>query len=111
MHEVISSQYSSENANLVLAKTLAIITGKWRLQIIYRLAEHKLRYNDLRRSIPGVSEKVLVHELKELVALGFLQRESFQEVPHRVEYSLTEKAQRIMPILHQLTQAVEEFLT
>lgn len=110
MHGVVSSQHSGEHTRLVLAKTLAIITGKWRLQIIFRLAEHKLRFGDLHRAIPGVREKVLAHDLKAFVALGFLQRDCFPEVPPRVEYSLTQKAQRIMPTLHQLSQVVEKFL-
>lgn len=108
MHEVVSSHHSSEHARLVLAKTLSIITGKWRLQIIYHLAQQKLTYSELRRLNPEASQKVLMDELNELVALGFLQKESVRQVRLYVKYSLTQKAQRIMPILNQLTQVVEE---
>lgn len=107
MDKLASSPHSSEHARQVLLKTLEIITGKWRLLIIYQLIEQKLRYGELRRSVPQISEKVLIDELKELEALGFLQKESFPEIPLRVEYGLTEKAHKIMPILHRLTLTVE----
>ncbi|GAB4035547.1 winged helix-turn-helix transcriptional regulator [Spirosoma jeollabukense] len=110
MHKALSRHHSSDHARLVLAKTLAIISGKWRLRIIYQLAGQNLSYTDLHRSNPEVSEKVLIDELNELVALRFLQKESFRKVRTRVEYSLTERARSIMPVLDQLTQAVDEFL-
>ncbi|GAB4043407.1 winged helix-turn-helix transcriptional regulator [Spirosoma jeollabukense] len=110
MHKVVSSQQPDERARLVFKKTLTIVTGKWRLQIIYLLAERTRRYGDLRRAMPQTSEKVLMTELNELVALGFVQKEAFPERPPRVEYRLTPKAQTILPVLDRLVLAVEAFL-
>ncbi|GAB4035435.1 winged helix-turn-helix transcriptional regulator [Spirosoma jeollabukense] len=111
MHKEVSSQQPDERARLALKKTLAIVTGKWRLQIIYLLAERTHRYGDLRRAMPQISEKVLMTELNELVALGFVQKEAFPERSPRVEYRLTPKAQTILPVLDRLVLAVEAFLT
>lgn len=107
MDKLVSSHLSSEQSQRVLRKTLTIISGKWRLRIIFQLAGQKRRFTALSRSMPELSDKVLMSELNELVALGFLQKESFREIPPRVEYRLTEKAYKVMPILHQLTLAVE----
>lgn len=92
-----------------LRKTLDIICGKWRLFIILELSEHVRRYGELRRLIPDVSEKVLIQELKALVALGVVEKQSFKEVPPRVEYRLSDKGRQILPLLTQLVQIGEVF--
>lgn len=94
----------------VLRKSLDIICGKWRLFILLNLGEHTLRYGELRRMIPEVSEKVLIQELKTLISLGVLEKESFNEVPPRVEYKLTSKGRKILPLLHGLKHIGEPFM-
>ena len=95
---------------LALNKTLDIICGKWRLQIIYQIGDSARRYGELRRLIPTVSEKVLIQELKALMHLGVIEKKSFGEVPPRVEYSLTDKGQRVLPQLLNLMSIGEMFL-
>ncbi|MBO9152264.1 winged helix-turn-helix transcriptional regulator [Chitinophaga sp. MAH-28] len=73
-----------------MAYTLHVIGGRWKASILYNLLEGRMRYNELRRAIPGVSERMLVAQLRELEEHGLVKRNVFPEVPPRVEYELTE---------------------
>ncbi|WP_251093276.1 helix-turn-helix domain-containing protein [Streptomyces sp. Caat 7-52] len=66
-----------------------IIDGKWKVSILWALSEGTRRFGVLRRQLPGVTEKVLAAQLRELEADGIVHREEYDEVPPRVEYSLT----------------------
>lgn len=68
-----------------------VVSGKWKSLILWELAEHGVRrFAQLRRGLPGVSEKMLGQQLRELEEDGLVHREVFPEVPPRVEYTLTE---------------------
>ncbi|AUD02675.1 winged helix-turn-helix transcriptional regulator [Spirosoma pollinicola] len=110
MNDQISTRKSIDPKHLALQKTLDIICGKWRLYIIYQIGTQARRYGELRRMIPEVSEKVLIQELKVLVSLGVLEKKAYNEVPPRVEYSLTAKGIEIFPTLLELTSIGELFL-
>ena len=69
--------------------TLRLIAGKWKPLIIYFLRERPCRYGELKRAVQGVSDKVLIQQLKELEADGVVKRTDYQEVPPRVDYQLT----------------------
>lgn len=66
-----------------------VIGGKWKVLILWALNERPCRFGELRRELPGVTEKVLAAQLRELEADGIVHREAYDEVPPRVEYSLT----------------------
>ncbi len=68
---------------------IAAIGGKWKMHLMWVLADGPVRFGAIRRALTGVSEKVLAENLKELEAMGIVHRELFPEVPPRVEYSLT----------------------
>ncbi|MFF8727502.1 winged helix-turn-helix transcriptional regulator [Streptomyces sp. NPDC015171] len=68
---------------------MEIIDGKWKVSILWALGERVCRFGELRRLLPGVTEKVLAAQLRELEADGIVHREEYDEVPPRVEYSLT----------------------
>lgn len=110
MIDLIRPKQINDPKDLALQKTLDIISGKWRLYIIYQLDTEARRYGELRRMIPEISEKVLVQELKALVALGVVEKTSYNEVPPRVEYCLTARGLYILPSLLRLTEIGETFL-
>lgn len=72
-----------------LDATLKVIAGKWKPLIIYFLLEAPNRYGELKRSVRGVSDKVLIQQLKELESDGIVIRTDYKEVPPRVDYTLT----------------------
>jgi len=71
------------------AYTLSLIGGRWKPSILWRLLDGKLRYNELKKSISGISERVLVLQLRELENDHLVKRIVYPEVPPRVEYELT----------------------
>ncbi|MGN1250379.1 MAG: winged helix-turn-helix transcriptional regulator [Candidatus Spyradocola sp.] len=82
---------------------LEVFGGKWNSRIICVLAAKQvLRYSQLRRDMGNITDAVLSGALKELIANGIVQRRSFDEIPPRVEYSLTEKGRSVVPILQSI---------
>ncbi|WP_261303287.1 winged helix-turn-helix transcriptional regulator [Paenibacillus andongensis] len=85
--------------------TLSVIGGKWKMVIIYLLAENKpVRFNDLKRQIGAITFKTLSVQLKELEADGMVERKEYPQVPPKVEYSLTKKAETLLPVLEELCE-------
>ena len=72
-----------------LDAALAVIGGKWKPLILFHLGHGTRRYGDLRRAVGSVTDKMLIQQLKELQADGIIERRDFEEIPPRVEYSLT----------------------
>jgi DNA-binding HxlR family transcriptional regulator len=68
---------------------LAVVGGKWKPLILFHLAGGTRRFGELRRLVTGISEKVLIQQLKELEADGILSRTDYREVPPRVDYAMT----------------------
>ncbi|MBD1373291.1 helix-turn-helix transcriptional regulator [Hazenella sp. IB182357] len=85
--------------------TLSVIGGKWKMVIIYLLAENQsVRFNELKRQIGAITYKTLSSQLKELEADGMVIRKAYPQVPPKVEYSLTAKAETLLPILEGLCE-------
>ena len=78
---------------------LDVIGGKWKAAIVWHLDSSPLRFAQLRRAIPGITEKMLIQQLRELVADGLVHREDYREVPPKVEYSLTEFGRSLRTVL------------
>jgi DNA-binding HxlR family transcriptional regulator len=80
------------------------IGGKWKLRIIVVLGERKSRFNELQRTITGISSKVLASELKELELNGFVKRHVLPQTPVVIEYEITEYAQTLRSVLESLSE-------
>ena len=79
--------------------TLDLIGGKWKGVVLYHLMGGKKRFNELRRLLPEVTQRILTKQLRELEACGIVERNVFPMIPPHVEYSLTELGQTLKPIL------------
>ncbi|GIG65953.1 hypothetical protein Pen01_22480 [Phytomonospora endophytica] len=81
---------------------MTVIGGKWKVSILWVLDKRPFRFGELRRSMPGLTEKVLASHLREMEQDGVVRREVFDEVPPRVEYSLTERGTALNTALKPL---------
>ncbi|HWS50115.1 MAG TPA: helix-turn-helix domain-containing protein [Microbacterium sp.] len=82
---------------------LDVVSGKWKGLILWELFEHHtLRFAQLRRALPGVSEKMLTQHLREMETDGLVHRRVYAEVPPRVEYSLTDEGDALNQALEPL---------
>jgi len=97
-------------ARCPIRTTLELVGGKWKLLILHQLQGKKYRLSELKSSIPDISEKMLIQELKTLVESGLVHRENFGEVPPRVEYSLTQKGYHIKPLIEQMVNFAELYV-
>lgn len=82
-----------------LTAALAAIGGKWKLIIVYWLAESPRHFAALRQAMPGISQKVLTQQLRELIADGIVSRNPRGAIPAPVEYSLTDYGRRLLPLV------------
>ena len=87
-----------------IRNVLSRIGDRWSLLVLLTLLdnEHPMRFRDLCKAIPDVSQKMLTSTLRELAADDLVKRTAYPEVPSRVEYELTERGQSLIPLLNQL---------
>src|SRR5262245_1033965 len=85
-----------------LTAALAAIGGKWKLIIVYWLAESPKHFAALRRAIPGISQKVLTQQLRELVNDGIVKRQPTGAIPAPIEYSLTDYGRSVLPLVEDV---------
>lgn len=91
--------------------TLSLISGKWKIIIMYWLVEyHVVRYNELQRLLGTISYKTLSLQLKELERDGLIVRKEYPQIPPKVEYSLSEKGQSLYPIMEAMCIWGEKYL-
>ncbi|MFJ7408249.1 MULTISPECIES: winged helix-turn-helix transcriptional regulator [unclassified Lysinibacillus] len=85
--------------------TLSVIGGKWKMLILYLLAENQpVRFNEMKRQIGAITYKTLSAQLKELEEDGMVIRKEYPQIPPKVEYSLTNKANTLLPAMEKLCE-------
>jgi len=92
-----------------LREVLGIIGGKWAMPIIYILSKGKMRFKELERTVEGINTRMLVKELKNMEVNGIITREVFATVPPTVEYTLTNKGEKLLPSIVSLHHWGQEF--
>lgn len=106
MRKTNSTNAINEEAMLAscgMSYTLSVIGGRWKPAILFTLLKKTMRYNELRKSIDGVSERMLVAQLRELEDDGLVKRIIYPEVPPRVEYMLTDMGRDTAPMLRHMS--------
>jgi DNA-binding HxlR family transcriptional regulator len=97
-------EYSGKSYFCAVELALRIIGGKWKTIILWHLSpDGGKRYGELKRAIPNVTQKMLTQQLRELEADGMIRRVVHAQVPPKVEYSLTELGNSVLPVLKQLS--------
>ncbi|WP_368086657.1 winged helix-turn-helix transcriptional regulator [Bacillus sp. cl95] len=97
MMKNLSSEYQCA-INMVIE----IIGGKWKVLILWNLNEGGRRFNDLKRALPGITQKMLTQQLRELEQHGLVSRTVYEEMPPRVEYTTTALGKKLQPTLFEM---------
>lgn len=92
-----------------VATTVQLIGSKWKLLILRDLLTGTKRYNELKKSLPDISQKVLTSSLKSMVEDGLVVRTAYPEVPPRVEYSLSDIGETMRPLIDQMAKWGTEY--
>ena len=95
--------------NCPIARVSKVIQGKWTMVILYLLSGGTLRFGEIRRKLPTVTEANLTKDLRLLEKHGVIHREVYPVVPPKVEYSLTEMGEAFLPILNSLNEWAEKY--
>jgi DNA-binding HxlR family transcriptional regulator len=83
---------------------LSVVDGRWKGTILWRLLDEPMRTSELRRSIPGITERMLIRHLQELVSDGILLRHEDRNVPPSVRYSISEYGMTLVPVLEEICE-------
>lgn len=106
----MKNSYDAESIeNCPVAKVQRVIRGKWTMVIVYFLGKETLRFGELSRKMPTVTQANLTKELRMLEEYGIVHREVYREVPPKVEYSLTEIGRKFLPVLDALEEWAIEY--
>jgi DNA-binding HxlR family transcriptional regulator len=93
---------AESNSRCPVCRTADVVCGKWTLLVIRDLAEGRSRFCELERSLEGISPRTLSLRLRALEEEGIVARNTFPEVPPRVEYALTEKGEALVPLIEDM---------
>lgn len=112
-NDMTYEEYTHEVKNLILTESgncpvislVTMLQGKWKLQILYELCiKEPIRFSELRKIIAGITNTMLTASLRELEQDELVSRIQFNEIPPRVEYSLTEKGRALLPVFYEMTK-------
>ncbi|VVE28042.1 winged helix-turn-helix transcriptional regulator [Pandoraea anhela] len=104
----MSVTYTPDSAAAGVENVLRLLEGRWKLIILFHLFDGKVqRYSDFERLIPGISQKMLAQQLRQLEADGIVSRKLYPQVPPKVEYRLTDWGQALCPALDAMLKWAE----
>ena len=102
-------QFRGKTYNTPVELALDILGGKYKMPILWRLKDKVWRYGELKKSIGGVTHKMLTEQLRQLEEDGLITRKVYPEVPPKVEYSMTEKGRKAVIVIEYLRNFGEDF--
>lgn len=103
-------KFNGNEYNCSMELTLDIIGGKWKTLIIWKLGKGNMRFNELKRSLPNITQKMLTQQLMVLEENKLISRKIYNQVPPKVEYSLTQIGKSLIPILENLCTWAHEYI-
>jgi DNA-binding HxlR family transcriptional regulator len=89
-------------------RAVGMISGRWKLEILWLLSQHTHRFGELKRGLPGITQHMLTAQLRALEKDGLIKRTIFAEVPPRVEYEITPNARRLRPIFVEIVKWAQD---
>lgn len=102
-------ELSFDTENCSIARVSKVFQGKWAMVILYILSEGTLRFGEIKRKLPNVTDSNLTKDLRLLESYGVIHREVYPVVPPKVEYSLTEMGKDFLPILNSISQWADKY--
>ncbi|QEK13438.1 helix-turn-helix transcriptional regulator [Crassaminicella thermophila] len=107
-----TNKVSCSNYRCEIEITLELISGKWKALILWNLGKHKvIRFNEFRRIIPEITQKMLTQQLRCLEENGLIHRKVYNQIPPMVEYSLSTEGKKLIPILEQMDSWGKDYVT
>lgn len=106
MRKMSSTNYENQKIHedrCGLTYAMALLKGRWRINVLWAIHNGVNRYGLIRKRIPGISEKMLTQCLRELAGIGLIVRKDFKKIPPHVEYSLTKAGEELTPVLAELS--------
>ena len=101
---------AAERLSCPVEATLEVIGGRWKVLILRELMPGVRRFNELHRSLHGITQKMLTQQLRELEAAELIHREVYLQVPPKVEYSLTQTGKTLVPVLKAMHEWGEQYV-
>lgn len=101
-------EFNNKTFSCPVELALSVISGKWKIFILYFLEQKTHRYGELKKAIPDITQKMLTQQLRELEADGLIVRTVYPVVPPKVEYSLSDSGKSVQPILVELCKFGEK---
>lgn len=94
----------TEDGSCPVTPLLVMLQGKWKTQVLYHVSiRGRIRFSDLKKEMPGITNAMLTNALRDLEKDGFIIREQFNEIPPRVEYSVSDMGKDLMPVFYLMT--------
>lgn len=101
------TQYKDKKIKYPIELVVFLLGDKWKFIILCKLMKGTKRFGELEKSIGNISSKVLTQQLKDLEAFGFISRKTYDQIPPRVEYSVTELGKTLTPIMESMFDWLE----
>ena len=105
----MTNEQNQRNMHEEMRRAFSLLSGKWKLEIMWLLNQRIYRFGELRKAVPGITQHMLTTQLRELEADGLVSRTIYPEVPPRVEYEITNKARGLGPTMEALTKWWEQY--
>jgi len=99
-----------ENVKCPVQLVIEMISGKWKLFILGELMKGTRRFSQLQKAIPGITQKMLTKQLRELESAGLIKRKVYPQIPPKVEYSLTDIGKKLNKVFDAIHQWGEEYI-